>query len=203
MSADENQAELSRLGKLRGDPDAQAKRAKREHADGDRANTMTQLLPQAFLYTYAGMVAGPSGPCYRLLFAPNPNWTPPSREAEVYHGMAGEIWVDAAQQRLARFQAHLISDVNFGWGVVGRLFKGGTILVVQEDVGDHHWEPTQMRLNITAKILLVKSLQTTENLTDFHPIAPMSMSAAIAELTAMPLKEIHQDTPEKSIISGH
>lgn len=188
LSADDTQAELARLSKLGGDPDAQAKRAKRERADGDRANTMTQLLPQAFLYTYAGMISGPNGPCYRLLFAPNPNWVPPSREAEVYHGMAGELWVDAAQQRLARFQAQLVADVNFGWGVVGRLFKGGTILVEQEDVGDHHWEPTYMRLKLNGKILLVKSLNidSAENLSDFHPITPMSMSAAVAQLTAMP-----------------
>ncbi len=205
LSADDNQAELARLTKLRGDPDAQAKRTKREHADGERANTMTQLLPQAFLYTYAGMVPGPNGPCHRLLFAPNPNWTPPSREAEVYHGMTGELWIDAGQQRLARFQAHLVTDVNFGWGVVGRLFKGGTILVEQEDVGDHHWEPTHMRLNLTGKILLVKSLDinTTENLSDFHPIEPMSVSAAITELAAMPLEGFSRKTPGRAAVQAN
>ena len=57
------------------------------------------------------------------------DFIPPDREAQVYHGMAGELWIDCAQKRMSRLDAHLISDVNFGWGVIGRLYKGGTILV--------------------------------------------------------------------------
>lgn len=201
LDADENRVELARLSKLRDDPEAQAKRAKREHVEGERANTMTQLLPVAFLYTYAGMVPGPSGPCYRLLFQPNPNWTPPSREAEVYHGMAGELWVDAAQQRLARFQAHLIADVNFGWGVVGRLFKGGTILVEQKDVGGRHWEPTYMQLDLSGKILMVKTLNihTKETLNNFRPVPSLDLRGAVAELTASPSGGADRGSPEGSL----
>ena len=46
--------------------------------------------------------------------------------------MEGELWVDVGQQRMVKLDAHLVSDVNFGWGVVGQLFKGGTILVEQK-----------------------------------------------------------------------
>jgi hypothetical protein len=56
--------------------------------------------------------------------------------------MVGELWVDQAQLRLVKIDAHLISDVNFGWGVLGRLYKGGSILVENADVGLHHWETT-------------------------------------------------------------
>ena len=186
LEGDEKQKEFARLDKLRDNPDDQAKRVKRERADGDRANALTQLLPQAFLYTFAGIVPGPSGPCYRLTFVPNPGFVPPNREAEVYHGMAGELWIDQGQQRLARFQAHLISDVNFGWGVVGRLYKGGTILVQQKDVGAHRWEPVSMDLNLSGKILLVKALEikTSETFTGYTPVAAMTYQQAIAALEA-------------------
>ena len=127
------------MQKLRDHPEEQARKHHKDQADGDRDNEMLKLLPDAFLYTYLGTVPGPNGPCYRLHFEPNPAFRPPDRQGEVYHGMAGELWVDQAQQRMVRLDAHLISDVNFGWGVVGRLFQGGTILVEQKDVGEHHW----------------------------------------------------------------
>ncbi len=182
------QKESDRLKKLRENPEDQARKHKAEQADSARSNEMVRLLPDAFLYTYEGMVAGPSGPCYRLKFKPNPEFQPPDRQAEVYHGMAGELWVDQAQQRMAKLDAHLISDVNFGWGVVGKLFQGGTILVNQKDVGSHHWETTRLELHLAGKILLVKSLkiESTEESRDFVQVPDAGYKAAIDQLEAIP-----------------
>jgi hypothetical protein len=114
-------------------------------------------------------VEGPNGLCYRLKFRPNPAFTPPDRQGEVYHGMVGELWVDQGQLRLVKIDAHLISDVNFGWGVLGRLYKGGSILVQNADVGLHHWETIHMKLNLQGKLLMLKSVDysTTEDFSDF------------------------------------
>ncbi len=189
LDADKNAAELARLNKLRDNPDDQLRRHKKAQADSMREDEMVRLLPEAFLYTYKGMVPGPNGPCYRLAFAPNPDFHPPDRQAEVYHGMAGELWIDSAQQRMARLDAHMIADVNFGWGVVGRLFKGGTILVEQKDVGQGHWETTHQRLHLTGKILLVKDLDidSTDDSSDFAPVPDAGYQAAIAMLEKTPI----------------
>ncbi len=197
LDADANAKELARLNALRDDPAAQARRHKREQTDGGRADEMVKLLPSAFVYTYLGMVPGPNGPCYRLKFEPNPNFNPPDREAEVYHGMEGELWVDQGQQRMVRFDAHLIADVNFGWGFVGRLFKGGTILVDQKDVGEHHWETTSMRLHLSGKILMVKALDinTTESFTNFEPVPNDGYQAAIQMLESPRFAEATAGNP--------
>ena len=188
LNAHDNEQELARLNRLRDDPDEQARQHRKSKADSDRDDEMLRLLPDAFLYTLAGMVPGPNGPCYRLLFQPNPAFQPPDRQAEVYHGMAGELWVDEAQRRMVRLDAHMIDDVNFGWGMVGRLFKGGTILVEQRDVGNHHWESTHTRLNLTGKILMVKELRinSQDDLSDFHPVPDAGYRAAIALLESTP-----------------
>jgi hypothetical protein len=94
LSPDAEAAEIQRLQTLLAHPEIQAHRQKKEQADADRANEMIRLLPTAFLYKFEGMVEGPNGPCYRLSMRPNPNFVPPDREAEVYHGMAGELWID-------------------------------------------------------------------------------------------------------------
>jgi hypothetical protein len=174
LSADAEKAEIDRLNNLLAHPEIQEHRHKREQEDSTRENEMIRLLPDAFLYHYEGMADTPSGPSYRLSFSPNPGFNPPDREAEVYHGMAGELWIDQKQERVTKLNAHLIEDVNFGWGILGRLYKGGTITVEQKDVGSGHWETTHMRLSLQGKILMVKSLdiETTEDTSDFEPVRP-------------------------------
>jgi hypothetical protein len=170
LSSDEEQAELDRLNHLLAHPEVQEHRHKKEQEDSARGDEMVRMLPDAFLFTDDGTVQGPSGPCYRLQFRPNPAFTPPDREGEVYHGMVGELWVDKGQLRLAKIDAHLISDVNFGWGVLGRLFKGGSILVQNSDVGMNHWETIHMKLDLRGKVLMMKSVDfsTTEDYSDFR-----------------------------------
>jgi hypothetical protein len=172
LTPEQQSAELARLNNLLAHPEVQEHRRKREKEDSDRANEMIRLLPDAFVYRNEGLVNGPNGSCYRLTFQPNPNFDPPDREAEVYHGMAGELWIDKAQERMVKLDAHLIADVNFGWGILGKLYKGGSILVEQTDVGKHHWETTHMKLNLEGKALMVKTLkfQTIEDSSDFQPV---------------------------------
>jgi hypothetical protein len=172
-TADRAAAERARLDNLLAHPELQIHRHKKEKEDSNRENEMVRLLPDAFLYTYRGIVDTPNGPAWRLSFQPNDKFIPPDREAELYHGMAGELWIDCAQKRMARLDAHLIADVNFGWGMIGRLYKGGTILVIQKDVGDNHWESTHLKLNLTGKILMIKSLviQSTEDGSDYKPVS--------------------------------
>jgi hypothetical protein len=169
LPPEEEQAEIDRLNNLLAHPEVQEHRHKKEQEDSARGDGMVRMLPDAFLFTFDGMVEGPNGLCYRLKFRPNPAFTPPDREGEVYHGMVGELWVDQAQLRLVKIDAHLISDVNFGWGVLGRLYKGGSILVQNADVGLHHWETIHMKLNLRGKLLMLKSVDfsTTEDFSDF------------------------------------
>ena len=173
LTAEEEHAELDRLNELLTNPKLQEHRHKKEQEDSTRGDEMVKMLPDAFIYTYRGMVAGPSGPCYRVTFEPNPAFTPPDREGEVYHGMEGELWIDKAQLRLSRIDAHLISNVNFGWGVLGTLYKGGNILVEDADVGMGHWETQHLKLNLRGKLLMMKPVDfsTTEESSDFHTIS--------------------------------
>jgi hypothetical protein len=177
LSSEDEKAEIDRLNNLLAHPEIQEHRHKREQEDSGRADEMTKLLPDAFLYTYLGMVPGPNGPAYRLSFKPNPSFNPPDREAEVYHGMEGELWLDQGQERIVKLDAHLIDDVNFGWGILGKLYKGGSLTIEQKDVGHRHWEATLLKLNLTGMALMIKplSFQTTEASTDFQPV-PVNMS---------------------------
>jgi hypothetical protein len=169
LSAQANQAEMNRLNTLAGHPEIQEHRRQREQKDTDRVNRLMQLLPDAFQYRFEGMVPCSAGQCYRLSFSPNPNFDPPDVEASVLRGMAGVVWIDQAQERLTRLNAHLISNVDFGWGIIGRLDRGGTIQIEQTDIGNRDWEVTRLSLDMKGKALMVKSLsfQLSEQATHF------------------------------------
>jgi hypothetical protein len=79
--------------------------------------------------------------------------------------------------------------VNFGWGVAIRLFKGGTMLVEQADAGDGRWEQQNFQLNLTGKILMLKTLTRREASTESNYVEiPVSTDyrAAINILKNLP-----------------
>lgn len=174
LSTEADQTELHRLNYLSGHPNLQEHRHKREQEESDRVDRLMRLLPEAFLYRYEGMASCKSGQCYCLGFTPNPQFDPPSEEAKIFRGMAGEVWIDQAEERMAKLDAHLIEEVDFGWGIIGRLHKGGTILLEQTYVGGYQWELTHIQLSLKGRALLIRTLniQTTEDKSEFSHVSP-------------------------------
>lgn len=171
-SADTNTYEVERLNHLANHPELQEKRHKSELRDAEQINRMLGILPDAMLYRFEGMVPCGAGECYRMTFTPNPNWTPPDMEAKIFRGVAGEVWIDRQAVRLTRLDAHFIQDVNFGWGVLGRVNKGGTVLLTQADVGNGDWELTGMTVHMGGKALMVKKIdiELKQEMSGFKPV---------------------------------
>jgi hypothetical protein len=167
-----NQAELNRLQILAGRPDLQEKRHVGEQKDAARVNSVMGMLPDAFLYRVEAVVACGSGKCYQMSFTPNPKWTPPNMEADLLRGVAGKVWIDVAQERLTKLDAHFVADANFGWGILARVDKGGEIVLEQADIGGGEWELTGMKMNLVGKALMVKTIriQIQEEMSGFTPM---------------------------------
>src|SRR3954453_12122821 len=161
--------EEEKIQKLINDPDEQRRRQKREKEDESRAQIMIRALPNAFFYQEIGR----EGDTVKLRFRPDPAYQPQSREESIYTGMAGAVWLNLPQQRLRKIDAPLFHDVDFGWGILGRLYKGGSFMVQQEAVnGSSHYETTKMILNLTGKALFFKSIafQEQEYESDFRRV---------------------------------
>jgi hypothetical protein len=197
LNPDMHQVQIDRLNDLDAHPDLQEHRRKREQEDTARALKLMRMLPDAFLYQYEStvpctvvvppyvMIPGEPGPpsptapapssdCYHLTFQPNPAWNPPDTESRILRGMAGEVWIEKSQERLTSLSAHIVTDVDFGWGFIGRLDKGGTIFLEQTEISPNDWELSRMKLNLTGKALLVKSINIhlTEEMAHYAPVAP-------------------------------
>jgi hypothetical protein len=174
LTPEANQAELDRLNTLSHHPEIQEHRHQREQKDAARVDRLMRLLPDAFQYRDQGTTPCPSskGTCHHLTFSPNPSFEPPDVEANIFRGLAGELWIDQAQERLTRLDAHVIANVDFGWGILGKLDKGGTIQLEQSDIGSGGWELTVLKLNLKGTALMVKSLdiQLTEQASHFSQV---------------------------------
>jgi hypothetical protein len=174
LTPEANQAELDRLNTLAHHPEIQEHRHQREQKDAARVDRLMRLLPDAFQYRDQGTTPCPSskGTCHHLTFSPNPSFEPPDVEANIFRGLAGELWIDQAQERLTRLDAHVIANVDFGWGILGKLDKGGTIQLEQSDIGSGDWELTVLKLNLKGTALMVKSLdiQLTEQASHFSQV---------------------------------
>jgi len=173
LSEEQEKAEEQRLNRYLTDPTAWQQRRKRQKDDEERSTRMLQELPKAFSYQYDGTDTGPKGePLTRLRFQPNPSYVAPNRELRVYGGMQGNMWIDPAANRLVRLEAKLIRDVDFGWGILGRLYRGGSFEIEQRDIGGGRWDVVRTVLNFDGKELMFKGIHIheTETLSDFRRV---------------------------------
>jgi len=178
LSAEQERAEMERLDVLAGHPELEERRRRNEQKDAARIDRLVGMLPDAEVYTLLGVVPCGVGSgveeCYRLGFAPNPGFAPPDMEAEVLRGFAGEVWIDKEQGRLVRLDAHLVRDVNIGFGILGRVDKGGTMALEQAYENDaREWQPTVLKINLQGRALMVKAVEIRidEVASGFAPVA--------------------------------
>ncbi len=172
LSADAWQSERARLLALRAHPELQAHRNRREQEDTKRFEELLRALPDAFQVQFASILSTSNGPAIRMTFQPNPGYKPKDYETRALRGMRGELWIDAQQKRILYFEARLFQSVNFGWGILGYLDKGGSAQIQQSQVEPSVWALTNMRLSLTGRALLVKPLHfdIEESTTEYQPI---------------------------------
>ena len=178
LTPEQRKAELARIERFLKNPEELEKKHRQEKQDAERTLRIVRALPDAFLYEYAGQQRGsatvgkPGEPLVALKFRPNPNYKPPSRVEQALTGMKGVVLLDTRCHRLASIDGTLFKDVGFGWGILGHLDKGGHFLVQQQELTDNDWAISSMKLDITGKVLLVKSLvfNMTEVFSDFKPV---------------------------------
>lgn len=174
LSAADNKKELNRLDGLLGDPGKQKHRKDSEDADTARAMKVLRALPKAFLYEPASADATPTDAAglMRFTFKPNPDFHPPDLETEVLTAMAGAIWIDPARGRVAKLEGRLEEDVDFGWGILGRLNKGGTIAIEQGEVCEGQWRIVHFQMQMSGRVLFKsKVFDTAEAESAFSPVA--------------------------------
>lgn len=181
LSGEERKRDDDRINRLL-DPKQMADKRKQQKQDEDRTLKMVRSLPDAFRYEYAGTETAPDGHVLvRLKFTPNPSFDPPSRETLVFEGMQGSMVLDRTAMHLVSIDGTLFKDVTIGWGIIGRLNRGGRFYVQQAEVYKGHWDQVKLELDFNGKALIFKSIRIKESDTqfDFQPVQNMNVAQAL------------------------
>jgi hypothetical protein len=168
LSADRRREEENRLHELLTDPSKQRKIYEQYADDEKRIGRIMQLLPVAFLYEYEAT----EGENYRLAFRPNPAFHPPTIEARVFHAMEGKVYVNMRWKRLARLDGHLVENIDFGYGILGRLYKGGWFNLERGQVSQSEWKTHVLEVHVAGRAILFKTLakESREERSSFHEV---------------------------------
>jgi hypothetical protein len=172
------QTEETRLSRLLSSPEEQARQRQNFTEDEKRIGRIVALLPDAFLYEYAGEEDG----CYRLRFRPNPAYPAHSIEARIFHAMSGELWVSARWKRMARLDGHIEENVDFGYGLLGRLNKGGWFRLQRTQVSATDWKTERLEIHMNGRAMLFKTIarETSELRGGFSPVpAGLNLAQAV------------------------
>jgi hypothetical protein len=148
--------ENARLDQLLHSSSEQARVAQQYEQDEHRLQRLMALMPDAFVYEYDGMEDG--GNVVRLNFRPNANFNPPTYEARVFHAMGGTLWVNLLQKRMAHLKGQILAQVDFGFGLLGHIEKGGTFEIQREAVSQAHWKTDLVDVHVAGRLILFKSV---------------------------------------------
>jgi hypothetical protein len=128
-------------------------------ADERRVQRLIAAMPDAFLCTYDGMDDGN----VRLSFQPNPAYSPPTYEARVFHALAGKLWIEPEQKRLVKVDAHIINDIDFGYGLLGRIEKGGNFQIKRQRVAGNRWKTSMLNVHVSGRIVFFKAISKDQD----------------------------------------
>jgi hypothetical protein len=141
------------------DTNALAKQRRTGSSDDKKAETFMRQFPVGFQWE----IVSRDGNSIRLHYKPDPNYDPPTREARVLAAMEGNMTVHATQHRIMALDGKLTDDVTFGYGLFGRLYKGGSFSVQREELAPNIWQITKSTTHIQGHALIFKTISEQED----------------------------------------
>lgn len=164
LTPKEQQQEEEHMRSLVRSPRELSREASGRQHDWEKIERLARMLPDALLYTREAA----EGQTLLLNFRPNPRFDPPTSDAWVFRAAGGAMLIDTNNRRIVGFRAELWSDLEFGWGLLGKLHKGSLFEVRQDQVAPGCWEVTSLSVNITGRVLFFKSFGEQRNETRFE-----------------------------------
>jgi hypothetical protein len=177
-------AELQRMRNYVHDPSAQAKRRRAGAHDDAQATEMLKMLPDAFIWTRVSE----TDELVTLAFRPNPNFHPPDMQSRVMGTMAGQMIIVKKGNRIRTLKGKLVDDVKIGYGILGRLDKGGSFDIERHELAPGVWQIAETHVHIGGRALLFKTIGTQEDevKTEWKPSPAPTLAEAAKVLEADP-----------------
>lgn len=192
ITAAEDADERERLNDLLASPDEFLKRRRRDTDTRQSVIKVVALMPGAMIYSFATGQPQRKGSQGEVVldFHPNPTFHPPTMYAECLTGLEGRVWIDPRTRYLTRIEARVLRPVNMGFGLLAKIYPGGTLALDQTNLGEDHWVYSHLDEHLTARLLMVKNYPEDNVITswDFRAMPSLlSYQDSIRTLLAMPV----------------
>ncbi len=103
-------------------------------------------------------------------FEPNPNFDYKNAKSflKFFGKTAGVMWIDETDKQVARIEATLADNFKIGGGLLANLKKGASFTLEQERVNDEIWLPSNIDINLSVKVLLVKGISVNQTIKSYN-----------------------------------
>jgi hypothetical protein len=135
------------------DPRTKTAYAKWQKRKADRKE-MVDAAVDAFVTKWDGQETRNGRICDIYELQPNANFHPRSVTQDVLTRVTAKIWVERDSNQLSRGEAHVMRDISFGGGILGKLYRGGVFYMEQEEIAPGIWLPTRYQYDFTARKFL-------------------------------------------------
>jgi hypothetical protein len=135
------------------DSKAQAAREKYEKRQRERAE-FVDAAGSAYVVKWVDEEAHGGRTCDVFDLTPDPSFHPRSMFQSALAHVTAKIWVDHETDELVRGEAHVLSDISFGGGLLGKLYRGGFVSMEQAEVAPGIWLPTRTEYEFTGRKFL-------------------------------------------------
>lgn len=179
LDADDQKKEDERIDQLVTRPGAMTRVQQDHMKDEARMEKVMRVIPKAFVYQYDGPATGDE---VRLSFRPNPDFTPSNYEERIMHALAGSLVVNQRLKRMVDMKGQMLYRVDFGYGFLGYVDKGGTFEIRREQVSPTRWKSSLIEVHIEGRVLLFHNVtkDQREVRTDFRAV-PHDISLVAAK----------------------
>jgi hypothetical protein len=150
--------------------------AKFEKRNRDHAE-LVDTATKAFRVTCAGREtrADSAGArtLMKFLLVPDPSYKPINRFATSFQHIHATLWVDEDQAQFARLEGDIATDIPFAGGIAGKVYHGGHVVMVQEEVAPGIWLPTLYSYELDGrKFLFAFGIHERTEITRYRRVGP-------------------------------
>ncbi len=135
------------------DPRGRAAYAKFDKRMRERAE-FVDAASEAYRVKWTGRENRNGRDCDVFALDPDPKFQPHSMFQEAFAHTTAKLWVDRTAQQIVHGEANVTSDIPFGGGILGKLYKGSVVSLDQAEVAPGVWLPTRYQYDFAGRKFL-------------------------------------------------
>lgn len=135
------------------DPRAKTASAKFQKRMRERAQ-FVDAASEAYKVKWTGRENRNGRDCDIFELDPNPKFQPRSMFQEAFAHTTAKLWVDRTAQQIVHAEANVTSDVSFGGGILGKLYRGSVVSLDQAEIAPGIWLPTRYQYDYAGRKFL-------------------------------------------------